>query len=42
MAPEDIARTAAQVASVLDPTGVAGVTAAYLYPRCSQIFKATP
>lgn len=32
----DIARTALSVASVADPTGVAGVAAAYTYPKCGS------
>ena len=36
---EDIARNAAELASALDPTGIAGAVAAYTYPKCSKYFK---
>jgi len=35
---EDITRIAAEIASVIDPTGIAGVVAAYTYPKCSKYF----
>ena len=35
---EDITRNAALLASVVDPTGVASVVAAYTYPKCSAYF----
>lgn len=35
---EDIARMSAQVASLIDPTGIAGVVGAYTYPKCSKLF----
>ncbi len=35
---EDRVRAAAQVAAILDPTGVAGTVAAYTYPKCSKYF----
>ena len=35
--PEDMVRVAAQIAALIDPTGVAGVVAAYTYPKCSKI-----
>lgn len=35
--PEDIARVAAQIAALLDPTGVSGVISAYTYPLCSNL-----
>ena len=39
MTPEDVARMAAQLASLADPTGVSSSIAAYTYPKCSKIFK---
>lgn len=33
---EDIARIAAQIAAIADPTGVADTVAAYTYPKCSK------
>ena len=36
--PEDIARMSAQIASLIDPSGAAGVVAAYTYPKCSALF----
>jgi hypothetical protein len=33
----DIVRMSAELAAVVDPTGVAGVTAAYSYPKCSTL-----
>ncbi|MBL24786.1 MAG: hypothetical protein CMM48_12915 [Rhodospirillaceae bacterium] len=36
---EDMARVAAMIASIVDPTGVAGTVAAYTYPKCSKYFK---
>ncbi len=35
---EDIARVSAQIAALVDPTGVADVVAAYTYPTCSKYF----
>ena len=35
---EDIARLAAMIASLADPTGATGVVAAYTYPKCSKLF----
>ena len=35
--PEDMVRVAAQIAALIDPTGVADVVAAYTYPKCSKI-----
>jgi hypothetical protein len=35
---EDIARLAAMIASLADPSGVTGVVAAYTYPKCSKLF----
>ncbi len=34
---EDIVRTTAQIAALVDPSGVASVVAAYTYPKCSEI-----
>jgi len=34
---EDIARKAAELASMVDPSGVSGVIAAYTFPKCSKI-----
>jgi hypothetical protein len=42
---EDMARMAAQIAAILDPSGAAGVVAAFTYPKCSKYFPngiATP
>lgn len=36
--PEDIARIAAELASLVDPTGAASVVSAYTYPKCSVLF----
>lgn len=36
---EDMARMAAQIAAIMDPTGVADTVAAYTYPKCSKYFK---
>jgi hypothetical protein len=33
----DIVRMTAELAAIVDPTGVAGVTAAYSYPKCSAL-----
>lgn len=33
---EDMARMAAQIASILDPSGVSSTVAAYTYPKCSK------
>lgn len=35
--PADIIRVTAEIASLVDPTGVAGVVAAYSFPLCSTI-----
>ena len=35
--PEDMVRVAAQIAALLDPTGVADVVGSYTYPKCSKI-----
>ena len=35
---EDMVRMAAQIAAILDPSGAAGVVAAYTYPKCSKYF----
>ncbi|MET0284864.1 MAG: DM9 repeat-containing protein [Polyangiales bacterium] len=35
---EDIARASAQLAAILDPSGVAATIAAYTYPKCSKYF----
>jgi hypothetical protein len=35
--PEDIARVSAEIAALLDPTGVASTVAAYTYPTCDKI-----
>ncbi|MFK8015709.1 MAG: DM9 repeat-containing protein [Gammaproteobacteria bacterium] len=37
---EDMVRLSAQIAALLDPTGVAGTVAAYTYPVCSKLFGA--
>lgn len=34
---EDIVRVSAQIAGLIDPTGVADTVAAYTYPKCSKI-----
>ncbi|MDQ2949026.1 MAG: hypothetical protein M3Y27_24315 [Acidobacteriota bacterium] len=36
--PEDMVRIAAEAASLIDPSGVSGVVAAYTYPKCSVLF----
>lgn len=36
---EDFVRIGAQVASLVDPTGVASVVAAYTYPKCTTAIK---
>lgn len=36
--PEDLARIAANIAALVDPTGIAGTVAAFTYPTCSDIF----
>ncbi len=36
---EDIARMAAQIAAIADPTGISDTVAAYTYPKCSKLFK---
>ncbi|MFN0085462.1 MAG: hypothetical protein ACKVX9_08750 [Blastocatellia bacterium] len=35
---EDMIRMAAQIAAIMDPTGVAGTVAAFTYPKCSKYF----
>lgn len=35
--PEDIARVSAEIAAILDPTGVASTVAAYTYPTCNKV-----
>lgn len=35
---EDIARLAATIASLADPSGATGVVSAYTYPKCSKLF----
>lgn len=35
---EDMIRAAAQMAAILDPSGVASVVGAYTYPKCSKYF----
>ena len=35
--PEDIIRVTAEIASLVDPTGVSKVVADYTYPKCSEI-----
>ena len=40
--PEDKARAAANLAAVLDPTGVADVVGAFTYPKCSTMVSANP
>lgn len=37
LTPEDIVRVSAQIAGLVDPTGIADVIAAYAYPKCSKI-----
>jgi len=37
MKPADMVRVAAQIISVLDPTGISDVVAAYSYPMCAEI-----
>ena len=37
--PEDIARLAAEIAAVADPTGVSATVAAYTYPVCSALIR---
>jgi hypothetical protein len=34
---EDIVRISAQIASLIDPTGVSDVIAAYTYPKCKSL-----
>ena len=36
---EDMVRLAAQITSILDPTGVSDTVAAYTYPKCSKLAK---
>jgi hypothetical protein len=35
--PADVIRVTAEIASLVDPTGISGVVAAYSYPLCSTI-----
>lgn len=35
--PEDIARVSAQIAAVLDPSGVSDTVAAYTFPKCNKV-----
>jgi hypothetical protein len=35
--PADIIRATAEIASLIDLTGIAGVAAAYSYPKCSAL-----
>lgn len=35
---EDMARVAAQIAAIVDPTGVASTVGSYTYPTCSKLF----
>jgi hypothetical protein len=37
MEPEDKVRVAAELASLLDPTGISSIIAAYTYPTCDKI-----
>jgi len=37
---EDMARVAASIASILDPTGASATVAAYTYPKCSKYVSA--
>jgi len=37
--PEDMARASAEMAAIVDPTGVSSVIAAYTYPKCSKYFQ---
>lgn len=39
MTPEDIIRTAATVAALADPTGIAGVIGAYTHTKCDVVKK---
>jgi len=36
---EDIVRVSAMIAAIMDPTGIADVTAAYTYATCEKLFK---
>ena len=36
---EDMARVAAMIAAIVDPTGVSGIAASYTYPKCSKLFR---
>lgn len=36
--PEDLARIAASIAALVDPSGIAGTIAAFTYAKCSKIF----
>jgi hypothetical protein len=38
---EDIARMSAQIASLIDPSGVTATVAAYTYPKCSKYVAST-
>lgn len=37
--PEDLARIAASIAALVDPTGIAGTVASFTYPKCSSILE---
>ena len=39
---EDLARVAAQIASIVDSSGVSDVVGAYTYPKCSKYFEWAP
>lgn len=36
--PEDMVRMAAQIAAIMDPSGVSDTVASYTYPKCSKLF----
>jgi hypothetical protein len=37
--PEDLVRAAAQIASIVDSSGVSSIVEAYTYPKCSKYFR---
>lgn len=39
---EDLARVAAQIASIVDSSGVSDVVGTYTYPKCSKYFEGAP
>lgn len=39
MTEEDMVRLSAEIASLLDPTGISSTVAAYTHPKCSKIFE---